>query len=53
VILIDGGDDAQDGFERSECFRRSYCDVEGNSENSKSGVLQGSLLRNWYMSRES
>ena len=51
VILIDSGDDAQDGFQRSECFRGPHCDVEGNPENSESGVLQVSLsLRNWYMS---
>jgi hypothetical protein len=52
VILVDGGDDAQDGFERGECFRRSHCDVEGNAENSKSGVLQISF-HNWYVSTES
>ena len=51
VILIDGGYDAQGGFERNECFRGPHCDVEGNSENSKSGVLQVSLpLCNRYTS---
>jgi hypothetical protein len=48
MILVDGGDNAQHGFQRSECFRGSYCDVEGNAENSTSGALPVAL-RNWYM----
>ena len=37
-MFIYGGDDAQGGFERTECLSELACDVEGNGGNPESGT---------------
>ena len=43
VFLINGGDDTQGGFERTERLRRLLCDVEENAADLKCGVRPTSL----------